>query len=158
MDWLKNFVGLKTQQKSNNSYEKNMEAKAIIKTVCKNMLYWVDQMVLPRSDRTKPPIGVTMIHVSQVPKWCIGIMPIKRCSDGSGLTKAPKWFCGLRPIKRRDWFRRDQVPKWSTGFRLSKGVALVRTRPSPQVMFIKFSRGKPETALRQNNSVLPRMM
>ena len=132
-----------------------MEAKAMIKTVCKNMLYWADQMVLPRSDRTKPPIGVTMVQVSQVPKWNRGIYADQKAWQWFGFDQAPKWFCGLRPIKRRDWFRLDHVPKWSGGFRLSKGVALVRTRPRPQVISQNFfekqiSRGKPEAVLRQN--------
>ena len=126
-----------------------MEAKAMIKTICKNMLYWADQMVLPWSDRTKPPIGVTMIQVSQVPKWFVAYMPDQEAWQWFGFDQAPKWFYGLRPTKRCDWFRLDHVPKWSGGCRLSKGVALVRTRPRPQVIYKKqMSRGKPEAALK----------
>ena len=131
-----------------------MEAKAMIKTVCKNMLYWADQMVLPWSDRTKPPIGVTMVQVSQVPKWNRGIYADQVAWQWFGFDQAPKWLCGLRPIKRHDWFRHDQVPKWSGGSRLSRGMVLVRTRPILEVIqhdaFSKAnSRGKPEAALKQ---------
>lgn len=129
------IVGLKCNKR--NIYQKRQNSsKGKNKIICKRG-FLADQVALPWSDTTKPPIGVAMVRVSQVPKWCSGITPIKRCSDGSGSTKAPKWFCGTRPIKRRDWFRRDQVPKWCCGFRLSKGVALVRTRPSPQVIWYK---------------------
>ena len=128
----------------------------MIKPFAKDMLYWADQMVLPWSDRTKPPIGVTMIQVSQVPKWFVAYMPDQEAWQWFGFDQAPKWFCGLRPIKRHDWFRLDHVPKWSGGCRLSKGVALVRTRPRPQVIYKKqISRGKPEAALEQLRVTTP---
>ena len=136
------LVQRKHNKKLKNSHKRNMAAKAMIKTVCKNMLYWADQMVLPRSDRTKPPIGVTMVLVSQVPKWNRGIYADQKAWQWFGFDQAPKWFCGLRPIKRRDWFRLDHVPKWSGGFRLSKGVALVRTRPRPQVISQSYLKSK----------------
>ena len=87
--------------KRNSLKENKIQAKANIKPL--QMRLWADQEALPWSDTTKPPKGVAMVRVSQVPKWCIGITPIKRCSDGSGSTKAPKWCCGTRPIKRRDY-------------------------------------------------------
>ena len=146
------------QQKERNIYQRKLWSKGNDKTVCKKRLIWADQMALPWSDTTKLPIGVAMVQVSQVPKWNRGIYADQVAWQWFGFDQAPKWFCGLRPIKRRDWFRRDQVPKWSGGSRLSSGVALVRTRPSPQVIWQSFfekqiSRGKPEAALRLNNSM-----
>ena len=57
LKWINN-VGLKTQQKSNNSYEKNMEAKAMIKPFAKK------EALLSRSD------GVTMVGHDQAPNRC----------------------------------------------------------------------------------------
>ena len=121
----------------------------MIKPFAKRGFIWADQMALPWSDTTKLPIGVAVVQVSQVPKWNRGIYADQEAWQWFEFDQAPKWFCGLRPIKRRDWFRRDQVPKWSGGSPLSRGIALVRTWPSPQVMFIKLSRGKLEAALEQ---------
>ena len=129
-----------------------MWSKGNDKTVCKKRLIWADQMALPWPNTTKLPLGVTMVLVSQVPKWNRGIYADQVAWQWFGFDQAPKWFCGLRPIKRRDWFRLDHVPKWSGGFRLSRGMVLVRTRPILQVIwcFCKAnSRGKPEAALEQ---------
>ena len=105
--------------------------------------YWADQMALPWSYTTKPPIGVAMVQVSQVPKWNNGIMPIKRRGNGSGSTKppsdsvalgrsrgvtmvqtwpqVPKWCIGITSIKRcSDGSGSTKAPKWCCGTRLIK--------------------------------------
>ena len=123
----------KGNKKKEISFKEKCEAKAMTKPFEKRLI-WADQMALPWPNTTKLPIGVAMVQVSQVPKWNRGIYADQVAWQWFGFDQAPKWFSGLRPIKRRDWFRRDQVPKWSGGSRLSRGVALVRTRPSPQVI------------------------
>ena len=61
-------------------------------------------MALPWPNTTKLPLGVTMVLVSQVPKWH---------GHGSGLTKPPSDYVALRR---------------------SRGVVMVRVRPCSQVM------------------------
>ena len=94
---------------------------------------WADQMALPWPNTTKLPIGVTMVQVSQVPKWNNGIMPIKRRGNGSGSTKPPSDSVALgqsRGMTGSDvtkspsdlvalaypevwyWFGHDQTSKW----------------------------------------------
>ena len=126
-----------------------MEAKAMIKKPFAKICYTeLIRWYYHGRTGSRPPIGVTMIQVSQVPKWFVAYMPDQEAWQWFGFDHAPKWFCGLRKTKRRDWFRLDHVPKWSGGCRLSKGVALVRTRPRPPVIYKKqMSRGKPEAAL-----------
>ena len=58
----------------------------------------------------------------QAPKWCCGIAPIKRCSYGSDTTKPPSEVVALRR---------------------SRGVAMVRIRPSPQVIIVSCAQGAP---------------
>ena len=120
--------------------------------------YWADQMELPWSDMTKPSIGVTMVQVSQVPKWNSGIMPIKRRGNGSGSTKPPSDSVALgrsRGVTGSDltmppsdlvafayqkashWFGHDQGPKWYHKAFVEKQI----------------SRGKPEAAWKQNHSM-----
>ena len=142
---------------------KKYGSKGNDKTVCKKRLYWADQMVLPWSDTTKLPIRCSYGSSQPGPQLKPWHYADQVAWQWFGFDQAPKWLCGLRPIKRRDWFRLDHVPKWSGGFRLSRGVALVRTRPRPQVISQCFfekqiSRGKPEAALRQNNSMWPHMI
>ena len=137
IDSVNRFIILsfkKRNKKKEISIKENCEAKAMIKPFAKRGFIWADQMALPWSDTTKLPIGVAMVQVSQVPKWNRGIYADQEAWQWFGFDQAPKWFYGLKPIKRHDWFRRDQVPKWSGGSRLSRGIALVRTRPSPQVI------------------------
>ena len=140
MNWIpsaepeKDVGGLKeAQQKLKNSHKRNMEAKAMIKTVCKNMLYWADQMVLPWLDKTKPPIGVRWFKSARSPDETVAFMPIKRRGNGSGSTKTPSDFVALgrsRGVTGSDltmspsdlvaftyqeawyWFGHDQTPKW----------------------------------------------
>ena len=54
-NWQLNRIKTLSQQKSNNSYEKNMEAKAMIKSFAKK------EALLSRSD------GVTMVGHDQAP-------------------------------------------------------------------------------------------
>ena len=52
-------------------------------------------MVLPWSDKTKPPIGVRWLKSARSPNETVAFMPIKRRGNGSGSTKPPSDFVAL---------------------------------------------------------------
>ena len=114
---------------------------------------WADQMALPWPNTTKIPIGVTMILVSQVPKWNCGIyveqvawqwfgfdqapsdsvaLGRSRGMTGSDVTKSPSDLVAFAYQKVLHWFGHNQGPKWYN-----------------MVLWKANSRGKPEAALEQ---------